>query len=208
MEIAIIGAGNVGSALASSIGAAGHTVRLASDEPEETQQVAADTGATAAEDNASAIENAEIVILAVPFQALESVAEELGGSLGGKIVVDVTNRINPEDPASTLDGTSMAEMLQGWLPDVPVVKAFNTAFAARQAEPEVEGMRSDGFVASDDEDAKRKILELVESIGFRPIDAGPLGMARALEAMATLNIYMQVRDEGSWQAAWKLVEPS
>lgn len=45
-------------------------------------------------------------------------------------------------------------MLQAWLPDVPVVKAFNTALASRQADPEVRGMRSDGFVAGDDEAAK------------------------------------------------------
>ncbi|HLU31527.1 MAG TPA: NADPH-dependent F420 reductase [Acidimicrobiia bacterium] len=207
MEIAIIGAGNVGSALATSTVEAGHTVRIASNDRQEAEQVASATGATAAADNASAVQDAEVVILAVPVDALDGLADELGDSLAGKVVVDVTNRLNPEDPAATLDGTSAAEKLQARLPGVPVVKAFNTAFASRQAEPEVAGMRSDGFVAGDDEEAKQKVLGLVESIGFRPVDAGPLGMARALEAMATLNIYLQMRDEGSWQAAWKLVGP-
>jgi len=53
-----------------------------------------------------------------------------------------------------------------------VVKAFNTALAARQADPVVDGVQLDGFVAGDDQAAKRQVLELVGSIGFRPIDAG------------------------------------
>lgn len=120
----------------------------------------------------------------------------------------MTNRLNPEDPVATLDGTSAAEQLQERLPDVPVVKAFNTAFAARQEEPTVDGTRSDGFVAGDDADAKSKVLDVVGSIGFRPIDVGSLGMARALEAMANLNITLQMSNQWSWQTAWKLVGPT
>ena len=52
------------------------------------------------------------------------------------------------------------------------MKAFNTAFATRQADPIVNGVPSDGFVAGDDGDAKQTVLDLVESIGFRPVDAG------------------------------------
>ncbi len=73
--------------------------------------------------------------------------------------------------------------------------------------PIVEGVAIDGFVAGDDETAKEAVLELVRSIGFRPIDAGPLAMARALEAVAWLNIYLNVRHGWSWQTAWKLLEP-
>ena len=51
------------------------------------------------------------------------------------------------------------------------------------------------------------MLELVGSIGFRPIDAGPLEAARALEALAFLNISLQLRNNGAWQTAWKLVGP-
>ena len=88
-----------------------------------------------------------------------------------------------------------------------VVKAFNYAFAARMAEPTVDGVRLDGFVAGDDQAAKDKVLEFVESIGFRPIDVGPLVMARVLEGMALLNVSLQIRHGWPWQNGWKLVGP-
>ena len=89
-----------------------------------------------------------------------------------------------------------------------VIKAFNTAFAARQADPVVDGVQLDGFVAGDDANARADVLELVRSIGFRPIDAGSLRMARALEAMAILNISLQIRNNWPWQTGWKLVGPT
>ncbi len=88
-----------------------------------------------------------------------------------------------------------------------VVKAFNTQFAARQADPTVSGLRVDGFVAADDEEAKATVLGLVEAIGFNPVDAGELAKARELEALAWLNITLQMRHGWSWQAGWKLVGP-
>ena len=89
-----------------------------------------------------------------------------------------------------------------------MVKAFNTAFASRQADPVVEGVALDAFIAGDDDQAKQAVAELAASIGFRPIDAGPLVMARALEAMALLNIMLQIRNNWPWQAGFKLVGPT
>src|SRR5205814_10564300 len=123
-------------------------------------------------------------------------------------VVDVTNRLNPEEPASTLDGTSNAERIQAAVPAARVVKAFNTAFASRMANPSVPGSRADGFAAGDDAEAKAEVLQLAESMGFRPVDAGGLAMARVLEGMAVLNILLQFRTNGSWQSAWQLTEPA
>src|SRR5450830_1551967 len=88
-----------------------------------------------------------------------------------------------------------------------VVKAFNTALAARQTNPKIGGVHVDGYVASDDEEAKAIVIELVKGMGFHPIDAGELIMARALEALAFLNISLQMRHGWSWQAGWKLVGP-
>ena len=106
-----------------------------------------------------------------------------------------------------VDGTSNAEQIQARIPGAKVVKAFNTVFAARQADPQVDGTPIDGFVAGTDEGAKREMLQLVESMGMRPVDAGPLEVARILEAMGALNIWLNMRG-GSWQNAWKLLEPS
>jgi predicted dinucleotide-binding enzyme len=208
MQIAIIGAGNVGRALATSTTRAGHAVTVSAAHPEHARSVAEQTSARAAGSNREAVATAELVILAVPYPAVDSVLAELGDALAGKVLVDATNRVNPTDPAGVLDGTSAAEQIQARVPAARVVKAFNTALAARQANPVMDGTASDGFVAGDDAAAKATVLDLVGSIGFRPVDAGPLVMARALEGMALLNIIYQIRTQGAWQAAWKLLEPS
>jgi hypothetical protein len=203
MDIAIIGAGNVGKALASSFRRAGHEVTISAAHPESATEVASEVGAKAAATNTEAASTAELVVLAVPATALESVAREIGPTVAGKVVVDVTNRPTP-DPAGS--PTSVAEELQDRLPASKVVKAFNTAFASRQAEPVVNGIPADGFVAGDDEGAKRTVLAAVASIGFRPVDAGSLAAARTLEGMAWLNISRNMAG-GTWQDAWILVGP-
>ncbi len=73
---------------------------------------------------------------------------------------------------------------QQLLPEARVVNAFNTVFASNQAAPSASETPIDGCVAGDDADAKREVLSLVESIGLRPLDVGPLSSARHLEGMA------------------------
>lgn len=208
MNIAIIGAGYVGRALAGSSVRAGHTVTISSTDPDHAQAVARATGARAATSIRAAVEGAGTVLLAVPFTALEEIVAELGDALAGKVVVDVTNRPTPDLSGTAGDGTSIAESLQARLPQSPVVKAFNTAFASRMADPIVDGIQVDGFVAGDDEEAKAAVLELAGSIGFRPIDAGPLAFARTLEALAWLNISLNMKNGWAWQDGWKLVGPT
>lgn len=204
MDIAIIGAGTVGRALASSMVRAGHAVWV-SDVDAETAKATADaTGATAAGSNRTAVDAAQVVVLAVFSDAVGPILDELGPAVEGKIVVDVTNRMDPQQ----LDGTSNAEAIAALVPAAHVVKAFNTVLAARQADPVVDGVQLDGFVAGDDVQAKQTVLDLVASMGFRPIDTGGLVMARALEAMALLNISLNISNGWPWQDGWKLVGPT
>jgi len=107
-----------------------------------------------------------------------------------------------------LDGSSVAEHIQKKAPRAHVVKAFNYAFASRMANPRSNGTQLDGFVAGDDEAAKQKTLEFAGSIGFRPIDAGPLSMARALEGMGLLHVLLQIKHNWPWQSGWKLAGPT
>ena len=207
MQVAIIGAGNVGRSLAGSIAAAGHIVRVSSTDPADAAALAATTGATAVETNAAAVANADVVILAVPTASIIEVAQALGTALDGKGVVDVANRPTP-DPSGAPQDRSIAEELQAAVPNARVVKAFNTAFASRQAAPVVDGQPVDGYVAADDDAARRQVLDLVDSIGFRAIDAGPLAVARTLEGMAWLNIALQLKHGWPWQSGWKLVGPT
>src|ERR1700716_1531008 len=207
MNIGIIGAGNVGKALAKSSLKAGHTVTISASNPDHAAETAKATGAHAATTNVETVKDAEIVIVAVPYGKLGEVFRGLGSAVDGKIVIDATNHVDLENPAAVLSEPSNAEEIQKRHPQVRVVKAFNYAFASRMAESTVSGTHLDGFIAGDDQEAKDKALEFVESIGFRPIDAGPLVMARVLEGMALLNIMLQIRDEGPWPSGWKLVGP-
>jgi 8-hydroxy-5-deazaflavin:NADPH oxidoreductase len=208
MQVAIVGSGNVGKALASSFTRAGHGVTLTASNPDHARAAATQTGAQAADSNQQAIGAAEVVVLAVPYPAVDAVLAEAGDALAGKVLIDTTNRVDPADPGSVLDGTSAAEQIQARVQGARVVKAFNTAFAARQADPVVEGVALDGYLAGDDEGAKQTVAKLVGSIGFRPVDVGPLVMARALEALALLNIMLQIRNNWPWQAGFKLVGPT
>jgi 8-hydroxy-5-deazaflavin:NADPH oxidoreductase len=207
MNITIIGSGNVGQALARSGVRAGHKVTLSASSADHAAEAAKATGAHAATSNIEAVKDADLVIVAVPYDNLGAVFRELGSSVDGKVVVDATNHVNTQNPGEVLGTTSNAEEIQKRHTKVLVVKAFNYAFAARMAEPSVGGMRLDGFVAGDDQAAKDKVLELVKSIGFRPIDAGPLVMARVLEGMALLSVTLQIRHRWPSQNGWKLVGP-
>jgi predicted dinucleotide-binding enzyme len=204
MNIGIIGAGNVGRALAAASVRAGHVVSITSTIAGEAERVAAEVGATAVASNRAAVANADAVILAVPFDAVSTIASELGSGLDGKVLIDVTNRFTP----TQLDGTSNAELTQHMVPNAAVIKAFNTILAAHQADPIIDDIQLDGFVAGDDSAAKEKVLKLVGSLGFRPLDAGPLAMARALEGMGTLNISLNATNGWPWQSGWKLLGPS
>jgi 8-hydroxy-5-deazaflavin:NADPH oxidoreductase len=203
MQIAIIGAGNVGRALATSLTRAGHDVTITAEHAANAVEAASQSGATAGTSNQSAAAGADVVVLAVQSQAIGQIAADMGSSLDGKVVIDVSNR---PTPAADGASTSIAEELQTRLPAARIVKAFNTVFASRQASPTVAGISPDGFVAGDDASAKQTVLDVVESIGFRPVDAGSLASARTLEGMAWLNIQRNLTG-GTWQDAWILVGP-
>ncbi len=208
MKIGIIGAGNVGGALAGAAVRAGHSVIISAKRPENARARAQATGARAAQSNPEVVTGADLVILAVPYAAVESIIEEVGDALKGKVLIDVTNRFRRDDPALALDGSSNAEEIKTQAPSAKVVKAFNTVFATRQADPSIDGTALDGFVAGDDPDAKQAVLEFLGTLGYRPIDAGSLTMSRALEALALLNITLNARNGWSWQTGWKLLGPT
>ncbi|WP_326836994.1 NAD(P)-binding domain-containing protein [Amycolatopsis rhabdoformis] len=208
MRIAIIGAGNVGSALSKAAVAAGHTVTVSATTAEKAAQVAGDTGAQAAASNAEAVAGADVVVLAVPGSVAGAVADELAEAVRGKVVVDATNPLNATFTDLDIEETAAVQSLQRRLPGTPVVKAFNTIFAGRLGSPKESGHLLDAFYAGDDTGAKDLVAQLLTSLGFRPIDAGGLRMARALEEMAFLNIALNAGNQWSWQSGWALLGPT
>jgi predicted dinucleotide-binding enzyme len=202
MKVAVIGAGNVGKALATSITRAGHAVTISASTPENAKQAADAVGASSASSNVAAASDADVIILAVPYvSAGSAVADEIREAVAGKTIIDVTNPISPDYSGLATSGISGAEEFQKQLPDAHVVKAFNTIFASNQANPT---RAIDGYVAGDDADAKQTVMSLVDSMGFTALDVGALSGARFLEGMAFLNIGLNAQNGWSWTSAWKL----
>ena len=175
MDISIIGDGNVGSALARGLERAGHRVATTGHDPESEKLLA---------------ESGEVIILAVPFDAIDDVVSTIGNRADGKTVVDVTNAVTPDHKLAVGFTTSGAEELQKKLSGAKIVKAFNTDFASTMDKGEAKGEQLSAFVAGDDRQAKETVLELAGDIGFDPVDAGPLENARLLEPLALLNIQL------------------
>jgi predicted dinucleotide-binding enzyme len=206
MKIAIIGAGNVGTALATSLTQAGHDVVITSRDASDAAAAAAASGATTAPTNVDAVRDADAVIPAIYAAGLPELAAEIGDAVAGTPVIDVSNRLQFGESGPTIDTTtSNAEELAALLPKSPVVKAFNTLFAIHQVDPKAEGIALDGYVAGDDPAAKALVLDLVGSLGLEPVDVGPLARARQLEGLAFLNMTMNIANGGSWDSGWKLV---
>jgi NADPH-dependent F420 reductase len=206
MKIAIIGTGNVGKALGTSFTRAGHDVTYAAQDATKTQRVATELGGRAAASASVAAAGADVVVLAVPYTAAANVAREISGQTSGKVVIDVTNPLKADySGLSTEGGPSGAERIADVAGAANVVKAFNTVFASVQANPRINGQPADALIAGDDEAAKATVAELVSSIGMRPIDAGALAAAHELEALAWLNIALQLRTGGNWSSSFVLL---
>jgi 8-hydroxy-5-deazaflavin:NADPH oxidoreductase len=208
MKIAVIGTGNVGRALGSSFAGAGNEIVFAARDAEKVAEAAGAVGATTARSAEEAAGSADVVVVAVPFGAVASVAAEIAPVIAGKVVIDATNPLKADySGLTTGDGPSGAELLAAALPGARVVKAFNTVFASNQGNPGAQGTTLDALYATDDAEARATFAALASSIGFRPVHVGPLAAARELEAMAWLNIRLQLLTNGSWQTAYVLVAP-
>ncbi len=208
MKIAVIGAGSAGSHIARALVRAGHQVTVTAVDADSARAVAEEIGATVGASNAKAARDAEMVVLAVPYRAMDAVAQDIRDEVSGKIVIDVTNPIKPDYSGLAVSEGSGAQQIARKLPGARVVKAFNTVFAGNQDQPVVDGVPLDGYLAGDDEEAKRTVSDLLAAIGYRPVDVGGLERARALEEMALLNITFNARNDLPYRSGWKLVGPT
>jgi predicted dinucleotide-binding enzyme len=174
-KVGIIGDGNVGSALRRGLERAGYEVRAVGKGPGEVK----DTGAWA-----------DVVILAVPYGAIDDAVAELGNGISGKTLLDVTNALTADMQLASGCTTSGAEALQRKVRGARVVKAFNTQFAQHMDSGAVGGQQLTTFVAGDDAVAKAQVIQMARDIGFDVVDAGPLQNARLLEPLGYFNIQM------------------
>jgi 8-hydroxy-5-deazaflavin:NADPH oxidoreductase len=198
-KIGFIGSGPVARNLAALATAAGHLALLSSRTPSTLPDGSIVTSFTDVADEA------EVVILAIPFRACATTVPTLASMLSGKVVVDATNPLHPDySPIILGTHTSAAEQIASLLPRSRVVKAFNMIFAdvMHPDKQQRAGQRATVFVAGDEPDATSVVAELGNDIGFAPILAGPLASARYLEAMAHLNIQIAFGLNGGSNAAF------
>jgi 8-hydroxy-5-deazaflavin:NADPH oxidoreductase len=197
MNIAIIGTGNVGKALAQRWLAKGHRVIFGSREPASSKMETLLAGLGTEASGAaleSAAKDADVVLLAVPWEAALSTVRSLG-ELTDKVLIDATNPIamTPEGLQAGLvigHTTSAAEQIAAVATDARVVKAFNQAGAGVMANPAVTSTDSTMFICGDDDDAKQVTTQLAEDLAIRVLDAGDLRQARLLEPLGMLWIHM------------------
>jgi hypothetical protein len=132
----------------------------------------------------------EIVILAVPYSAVLDVVKQYGEKLAGKLLVDITNPVASDWTSFVTpeDSFGAQEIAKAAPADAEVVKALNTLFSHVLAAGPVEGHPLDVFLAGDDAQAKARVSAFVESLGLRPMDTGPLLMARTLEHVCLLSL--------------------
>lgn len=188
MKIALIGTGNMASGLAQQLAKADHSLVISGRNSAKAQELARSVRATARNEAPAA--HADIVILATPYaNAVDAL--KAAGDLTDKIVIDITNPLTADYMGLTVGhNTSAAEEIQKEFPQAKIVKAFNTVFAQiLAAGPELAGETAPVFYAGDHAQAKEKVKALIDSIGFKAVDAGPLKNARYLEPLAGLNIY-------------------
>lgn len=209
--IAVIGTGEVGSALGPEFAALGHTIVYGSREPQrdEVRDLVARTGegASAALPE-SAAADAEIVVLAVPGLVVDEVTRSLG-DLAGKIIIDPTNALQRGDDGQLEMGvdTSNAEIIQAAAPDAHVVKAFNTLNWRQMVEPDTSGGPISIPLVGNSTEAKAKVAALIEGLGLEPIDLGPLRNARHVEGMLILWINNRAGDRTPFDYHLRTVGP-
>lgn len=202
MRIALIGYGNVGSALAVAIARAGHDVVLAANpgRPRGADAVKAAHAALATASVApaeQAVEGADLVILSVPFPALDAVLPPLAEHLAGAVVVDATNPVGPGLTHGLGSRHAGAQHVAGLLPGAKVVKSCSIyGFENLTSPPVGPGeLRAAMPLAGDDADAKARVAQLLDDLGWEPLDVGGLGAALDLEHLTLLWIRL-VRGQG------------
>lgn len=187
MRIGIIGAGNVGVTLGRSLGKAGHTIVYGVREPESGKYLELRRPGADVRSVRSAVEEADAVILATPWNATEA-ALALAGDFGGKPLLDATNPIGPGFALTHGHDDSGAEQVARWATNAKVVKVFNTTGLENMADPMYGPHRAAMFVCGDDEAACKLAVDLARAIGFDAVRVGGLSRARVLEPAAMLWI--------------------
>jgi predicted dinucleotide-binding enzyme len=206
MRIAIIGAGSVGSTLGQAWLRHREDVTWGLRNPSDPKYAALPMERSKVP--AEAVKQAEIVVIATPWSATHAAVTSLG-NLVGKIVIDCTNPLGmgPDGLQLVLGfDTSAGEQVASWLPGASVFKTLNTTGASNMAKAAEYPMKPLMLVAGDDAAKKPVVMQLVGTLGFEPVDAGPLRNARLLEPFGMVWIDQAMKRGRGRDFAFALVK--
>jgi NADPH-dependent F420 reductase len=197
--VAVIGGtGAEGSAIALRLGYAGYRVIIGTRDPSKGERVAAElsrileNAALSVAENIKAAAAAEIVILNVPYSAQQATVEQIRAVLENKILIDATVPLMPPKVSNVqlpLGGSAVTAIQERLGEKVRVVSAFQNvpAHKLREIGKDVE---CDILVCADDADARKAALTLINNMGLRGIDAGPICNSAAAEALTSVLIFL------------------
>jgi 8-hydroxy-5-deazaflavin:NADPH oxidoreductase len=191
VKVAIIGTGRMGRGFATAL-APKHEVTVGSRDPNRARRAAAATGAARGTTYVQAAADAEVVILTVPWAAIEDTLGQLG-ELNDTVVIDVSFPYRKaEREALAARRSSTAEQIQQQLPRARVVKGWNHVHAQHLTAPEVDGIAASVLIAGDDPQAKQLVFALARDMGFHPVDVGPLKATRELERLVGMMLFVRL----------------
>jgi predicted dinucleotide-binding enzyme len=178
VNIGILGSGKIGGNAARLFAQVGHHVRIANSRgPQSLQALVAEIGPNAeATTGQEAVDQSDVILIAVPWTKREEALGELDG-WDDKIVVDAMNPYTEDFEIEDLGSKTSTEFTRALVPGARVVKAFNTVYYKRlgsEGKPKGAKDRLAIPVASDDPAAKAVVMDLVDQVGFDPVDAGEL----------------------------------
>jgi NADPH-dependent F420 reductase len=189
MKVAIVGTGKMGRGFAAAL-APKHQVIVGSRDRARAIQTAAKVGAAGGATYADASADADVVILTVPWEAMEATLPALG-DLAGAVVIDVSYPYTKRE-REALQGTSTAEEIQRRLAGAKVFKGWNHVHARHLTEPEVDGIAASVLIAGDDPEGKDVVIGLARDMGFHPVDVGPLKATRELEKLVGVMLFVKL----------------
>ena len=203
--ISIIGTGNMASTIATLAVAGGNTVEIIGRDQSKAAELAKDLGGSSTTGDFGAVPAGDIVIVALGYANVVPVVAQYGDALADKVIVDICNPVNSAaDGLAIPDGTSIAQNVAEQAPaSASVVKAFNTTFGAVLAK----GHPMDVLIAGDDEHAKARVAEFIESLTLRPLDVGGLTMAHYLEGTGLVMIGLAQHGVGNFDFALDVTVP-
>jgi 8-hydroxy-5-deazaflavin:NADPH oxidoreductase len=188
MKIAIIGTGKMARGFATALSSQ-HEVVFGSRNPDKAAKVVAATGAAHATSYEDAASSADLVILAVPWKAIDETLSQLG-KLDGTVVIDITVPYGKEIEA--LGTRSSGEVVQKKLRGARVVKAWSHVFAKFLTDPEVDGIQSSVLIAGDDEAAKDLVSQVARDMRFHPVDVGRLRQSHHLDRLVSMVLFVKL----------------